>query len=186
MNGPQFAGEIISSLRQVGGEAAGGGEAIYPGDLINLGLTVFIKGAAAVNIVWAPASLLPGVLALLVLICCTLTAINMVLVIASGWVVIYAGTILLGFGGRKWTSDMAINYFRSAIAIGVSLLTMELIIGLGEQLLQSLVNSLGAVPDLGQFALVFIASFMLVLIAHQLPRMVAGIVTGAGAGGPGW
>jgi type IV secretion system protein TrbL len=40
-NGPDFAGKIIASLRQVGGEAAGTGKAIYPAQLINLGCRYF-------------------------------------------------------------------------------------------------------------------------------------------------
>jgi hypothetical protein len=39
-NGPAFAGDIINSLRQLGGKAAGGGQSIYPGDLITLGMQV--------------------------------------------------------------------------------------------------------------------------------------------------
>ena len=52
---------------------------------------------------------------------------------------IYAGLIFLGFGGCRWTSEMAINYYRTVLGIGVSLMTMELIIGIGVQFLQQLV-----------------------------------------------
>ena len=40
-NGPEFANDIINSLRTVGGDAAGTGKAIYPAQLINLGMQVF-------------------------------------------------------------------------------------------------------------------------------------------------
>jgi hypothetical protein len=39
-NGPAFAGDIINSLRQLGGKAAGDGQSIYPGNLITLGMQV--------------------------------------------------------------------------------------------------------------------------------------------------
>ncbi len=32
---------------------------------------------------------------------------------------VYAGVILLGFGGSKWTSDIAINYLRTVLSIGI-------------------------------------------------------------------
>jgi hypothetical protein len=42
---------------------------------------------------------------------------------------------------------MAINYYRTVLGIGVSLMTMELIIGLGIQFLQQLVATTGQNPD---------------------------------------
>src|SRR6516225_4134199 len=38
LHGATFAHGIVASLWQVGGDAAGGGQAIYPGDLITLGM----------------------------------------------------------------------------------------------------------------------------------------------------
>ena len=45
-NGPDFGNDIINSLRTVGGDAAGTGKAIYPGDLITLAMQVFQNTAA--------------------------------------------------------------------------------------------------------------------------------------------
>src|ERR1700746_2803346 len=41
LNGASFANGIITSLRQIGGDAAGTGQSIYPGDLITLWLQVY-------------------------------------------------------------------------------------------------------------------------------------------------
>ena len=136
-NGPQFAQAIIGSLWQLGGQAAGGGTAIYPGDLITLGMQVMLNSSAQLAwMVVAPAAGVPFIFAVIILILCALIAVNMILLLVSAWVILYAGVIFLGFGGCRWTSDMAINYYKTVLGVGVSLLVMQLVIGIGQQFLQ--------------------------------------------------
>ena len=82
----------------------------------------------------------PIIIAVIILIVCALIAVNMILLLCAAWIVLYAGLIFLGFGGCRWTSDMAINYYRTVLGVGVSLMTMQLIIGIGVQFLQDLVD----------------------------------------------
>ena len=49
LNGAGFANAIIMSLRQIGGDAAGTGQSIYPGDLITLGMQVYQQTLQHVN-----------------------------------------------------------------------------------------------------------------------------------------
>ena len=67
--------------------------------------------------------------------------------------VVYAGLIFLGFGGCRWTSDMAINYYRTILGVGVSLMTMQLIIGIGIEYLKDLVAATGQDLDAGPLGL---------------------------------
>ena len=114
---------------------------------------------------------------------CALIAVNMILLLCAAWVVVYAGLIFLGFGGCRWTSDMAINYYRTVLGVGVSLMTMQLIIGIGVQFLKDLVASTGQNLDAPTLAIIMIASIILAVIAHRLPQMVAGMVVGGGHNG---
>ena len=107
----------------------------------------------------------------------------MILLLCAAWVVVYAGLIFLGFGGCRWTSDMAINYYRTVLGVGVSLMTMQLIIGIGVKFLQDLVASTGQNLDAGALAIIMVASIILLVIAHRLPQMVAGMVVGGGHNG---
>src|SRR5271157_5105145 len=182
-NGPQFANDIINSLRTVGGDAAGTGKAIYPAQLINLGMQVFQQTLQHVNFFQAESIVAPVIIALIILIVCALIAVNMILLLCAAWVVLYAGIIFLGFGGCRWTSDMAINYYRTALGVGVSLMTMQLIIGIGTQYLQQLLTAAGATPDAPTLAALMVASIILLVIAHRLPQMVAGMVVGGGHNG---
>lgn len=123
-NGATFANEIINSLRQIGGDAAGTGQAIYPGKLINLGMQVYQQTLTHVNWLQPESIVAPIIIAVIILIVCALIAVNMMLLLCAAWIVLYAGLVFLGFGGCRWTSDMAINYYRTVLGIGVSLMTM--------------------------------------------------------------
>ena len=126
---------------------------------------------------------IPTIIALIILIVCALIAVNMILLLCAAWVVLYAGIVFLGFGGCRWTSDMAINYYRTVLGIGVSLMTMQLIIGLGIKFLQDLVASTGTNLDAPSLAIIMVACIILLVIAHRLPQMVAGMVVGGGHNG---
>ena len=183
MNGPDFAGKIMDSLRQLGGDATGTGKSIYPGDLIELGMQIYQNVLRHTNWLLPELTAVPAFIAVLILIVCTLIAVNMILLLCAAWVVLYAGIIFLGFGGCRWTSDMAINYYRTVLGVGVSLMTMELIIGIGIQFLKDLVQQSGDNPDIGQLGVLMCAAIILAVIAHRLPHMVAGMVVGGGHNG---
>jgi type IV secretion system protein TrbL len=182
-NGPEFANDVITSLWKIGGEASGTGNSIYPGTLIDLAMQVFQNTIKHVNFLQPESIVAPIVIALIILIVCALTAVNMILLLCAAWVVVYAGLIFLGFGGCRWTSDMAINYYRTILGVGVSLMTMQLIIGLGISFLQDLFTASGQTPDAPTLALLMVACIILAVIAHRLPQMVAGMVVGGGHNG---
>lgn len=182
-NGPTFAQNIIDSLRQLGGQAAGGGQSLYPGDLISVGIQVVNNAMTHLNFLAPAASGIPVLFAVVILaVCCLITA-NLILLLVAAWVVLYAGLIFLGFGGCRWTSDWALGYWKTVLGIGVSLMTMELIIGIGAGFLKDIVQQTGNNGDIGQLMAVFVAVIILAIIAHQLPKMVAGMVQGGGYSG---
>lgn len=181
-NGPTFAAAIISSLRQLGGEASGTGQSVFPGDLITLGVQVIQSQMKPINWLFPVTSAIPVLLSVIVLIVCILTCANIVLLLIAGWIVAFAGVVVLGFGASRWTSDIAINYFRTALGIGLSLMTMQLVISIGISFLQQLVQT-NASGDIGQLLALTVAVILLAVIAHKLPQMVSGMVTGSGHNG---
>jgi type IV secretion system protein VirB6/type IV secretion system protein TrbL len=183
LHGATFANAIINSLRQVGGDAAGTGQAIFPGKLINLGMQVYQQTLQHVNWLQPESIVAPIIIAVIILIVCALIAVNMMLLLCAAWIVLYAGLIFLGFGGCRWTSDMAINYYRTVLGVGVSLMTMQLIIGIGVQFLQDLVASTSQNLDASQLGILLCAVIILAVISHRLPHMVAGMVVGGGHNG---
>ena len=106
-------------------------------------MQVFQNTLQHINFLQPESIVVPIIIALIILIVCALIAVNMILLLCAAWVVVYAGLIFLGFGGCRWTSDMAINYYRTVLGVGVSLMTMQLIIGIGVKYLQDLVAASG-------------------------------------------
>jgi hypothetical protein len=78
---------------------------------------------------------------------------------------------------------MAINYYRTVLGVGVSLMTMQLIIGIGVKFLQDLVASTSPNLDASQLGILLCAVIILAVISHRLPHMVAGMVVGGGHNG---
>ena len=72
-----------------------------------------------------------------ILILLAVVAVNMLLLLVSGWLLMYAGIFFLGFGGSRWTSDMAINYYKTVLGVAVQIMTMVLLVGIGNDLLSS-------------------------------------------------
>jgi type IV secretion system protein TrbL len=182
-NGPAFAGAIIESLRRLGGEASGTGQSMFPGELITIGTQVVQNQLRPISWLFPVAAAIPAILAIIVLIVCVLICANMVLLLIAGWIVAYAGVVVLGFGASKWTSDIAINYFRTALGIGLSLMTMQLVISIGIGMLKALVQATGSSGDIGQLIAITVTVILLAVIAHKLPQMVSGMVTGSGHNG---
>jgi EamA domain-containing membrane protein RarD len=75
----------------VGGEASGTGQTIYPMALINLGLQVFQQRLTQINLLTVVVAPIAITISLIILIVCALIAVNMILVLCAGWIVIYAG-----------------------------------------------------------------------------------------------
>src|SRR5215472_18677712 len=108
-----------------------GGQGLTPGDIVNLAMQVYQNTLGHANWLQPQSIVAPIIIAIIILIVCALVAVNMILLLCAAWVVLYAGLIFLGFGGCRWTSDMAINYYRTVLGIGVSLMTMKLIVAIG-------------------------------------------------------
>ena len=183
LHGAAFGNAIITSLRQIGGEAAGTGQQIFPMAVLNLGMQVYQQTLQHVNWLQPESIVAPIIIAVIILIVCALIAVNMILLLCAAWIVLYAGLIFLGFGGCRWTSDMAINYYRTVLGVGVSLMTMQLIIGIGVQFLQQLVTATGTNLDAATMGVILCATIILAVISHRLPHMVAGMVLGGGHNG---
>ena len=82
---------------------------------------------------------------------------------------------------------MAINYFKTVLGVGVSLMTMTLLIGIGTDIVNDTViqmNSSGA-QQLTEMAALLVTAITLFMLVDKLPALVAGIINGASIGSSG-
>lgn len=183
-NGPKMATAIIDSFKQIGSEASSQ-SAVSPSALVDIGFKIFDK-VCQESSVWSPV-ISAGCLvtAGIILVILALIGINMLLQLCSAWVLAYAGVFFLGFGGSKWTSDMAVNYFKTVLGLGASLMTMILLVGIGTGMINEYSTRMSSDMKLQELAVLLVASITLLLLVDKLPAMVAGIISGASIGSSG-
>lgn len=185
INGPRFANSIIASLRQIGGEATGLGSSLGPSGIADIGFSIFFK-VLDQSSVWTPVDSIAGlIIAGIILVILALIGVNMLLLLIAGWILAYSGIFFLGFGGSRWTSDMAISYYKTVLAIAAQLLAMVLLIGIGKTFLDDYYNRMSTGISLKEISVMLIASVILLRLMDKIPPMFAGIISGASVGSVG-
>lgn len=181
-NGPAFAKAIVDSLRQIGGQATGLGPSLGPSGIVDIGFNIFYR-VLDQSSVTSPLDSLVGIgLSLAVLIILALVGVNMLVLLCAAWVLMYAGVFFLGFGGSRWTSDMAINYYKTVLGIAASLMTMVLLIGVGQSIIDQYYTQMSVGVSLKEMGVLLVVVVVLYSLINRVPGMVASIVTPAGGG----
>jgi len=186
INGPRFANSIIDSLRQIGSSASGTGGAITPSGIVDIGFDIFGK-VYDNSSGWTPVDSTVGIIiSLIILVVLALVAVNMLVLLISGWMLAYAGIFFLGFGGSRWTSDMAISYFKTVLSVAAQLFTMVLLVGIGKSFIdQYYTNMDPSYADMKELGIMLIVSVVLLALVNKLPPLIGQIPMGGGTGAIG-
>jgi type IV secretion system protein TrbL len=182
VNGPNFAESIIHSMEQVGSEATQLGGYLSPSSIVDIGFSIFNKMLDSMTI-WSPIASAAGlIMGGIILVVLALIGINMLILLISGWVLAYGGIFFLGFGGSRWTSDIAINYYKTVLGLAAQLYSMVLIVGIGKTFLDDYYARMAAGLNLKDMAVMVIVAIILLVLTEKIPSMISGIITGAGVG----
>lgn len=185
INGPYFASSIYRSLRQLAGTATGLGHGLSPSGIVDIGFEIFDKVLDQSSF-WTPVDSAVGILmALGILIILALVSINMLLLLVAGWILAYGGVFFLGFGGSRWTTDMAINYYKTVLGVAAQLMAMVLLVGIGKTFLDDYYNSMSVGISIKEMGVLLIVTIILLVLVNKIPSLIAGIITGASVGGAG-
>lgn len=184
-NGPDFADSIIRSMQQLGSKATGI-SSVTPSGIVDVGFMIFqqhVKNSS----VWSPVDTVIGaILSLGILLLLATIAVNMLLVLVSSWCLMYLGIFFLGFGGSRWTSDMAINYYKTVLGVGVNLLVMVALVGIGNDLLTGFYAKMSkGTLNFEEMGVMLVFCLALLLLINRVPPLVSGIITGSGVGAAG-
>lgn len=185
-NGPNFASSIYDSMRQIAGDATGLGGSLSPSGIVDVGFEIFYTVMDQSSL-WSPVDSVAGMLmAVAILIVLALVGVNMLLMLASGWVLAYGGVFFLGFGGSRWTSEMAINYYKTVLGVGAQLMAMVLLAGIGKTFLDDYYSRMSSSVNLKEMGVLLIVCVILLALVNKVPALIAGISSGAtGAAGIG-
>ena len=191
--GPTWIPAIIDSFIDLGAAAGNGGAPLTPSLVFQRGIEIagrLMDGAgAAMFITNFGASLALVASALLVMLAFVMVTIQFVVAMVESYIVVAAGLIFLGFGGSRWTVPYVERYIALAVAVGVKIMVLYLLIGLGMAVSDGWIDSAIAVPEQpspGMNALEIVGSALIFgMLCWQAPKLVSGLLGGAPSLGAG-
>jgi type IV secretion system protein TrbL len=191
--GPTWIPAIIDSFIDLGAAAGNGGAPLTPSLVFQRGIEIagrLMDGAgAAMFITNFGASLALVASALLVMLSFVMVTIQFVVAMVESYIVVAAGLIFLGFGGSRWTVPYVERYIALAVAVGVKIMVLYLLIGLGMAVSEGWIDSAIAVPEQpspGMSALEIVGSALIFgMLCWQAPKLVSGLLGGAPSLGAG-
>lgn len=159
---------------------------VTPSGIVDIGFMI-LKQAFRNSSIWSPVDSFIGVaLSVGILILLAVVAVNMLLLLVSGWLLMYAGIFFLGFGGSRWTSDMAINYYKTVLGVAVQIMTMVLLVGIGNDLLSSFYARMNTgTLNFEELGVMLVFCVALLMLVNRVPPLVAGVISGTGIGNAG-
>ena len=179
-NGQQMAHDIIGSMKTLGNTASGT-TGTTPSGIVDVGFKIFNTVVQQSSIASPIMSTAGIIMATIVITILALIAANMLILLVSGWILAYAGVFYLGFGGSRWTSDIAINYFKTVLNIGVQLMTIVLLVGIGQQFINAYYAQMDVNTNLNDMAAMLVAAVVLLVLVNKIPPMIGHIAQGGGS-----
>lgn len=179
-----WASAVVNSFREAGAHASGFPRELMPGDVFSLAVEFSEKIVnAGVSILSPVTSVLVGISAIIVLLCFAFIAALIFVTLVEAYVIINASVLLLGFGGSQWTRDFAVAPLRYAVAVGVKLFVLTLLVGL---ILQA-ANGWAAKYTNDQASVLTLVGLSLVCayLTRTIPELMGGMISGTSMGGGG-
>lgn len=166
------------------GRTAGGLPELNPSTVIDQGIAVASTLIASISVAgWFTSpggNLVAAIASLLTFLAFVIIAGQLALSLIEMYIVIGGGVLLLGFAGSRWTMPFAERYLSYAVAIGIKLFVLYLIIGVGTALAASwaptLANAGTSPSDL--FAILG-ASLVYMIVAWQIPSFASSLIAGS-------
>lgn len=183
LNSGNWSHAIVDSFRQAGSDAvssAGGTGVIHPSNVMDTGMEILKQVSSSMSIYDPGDSIMLALAAIVILISFAGMTALLVIALVESYFIISSGIIMMGFGGASWTNDLAINTIRYAISVGAKLFMVQLVIGLGQQLLNEWAQQAQTGNmDLDDVLLMAGACIVFLAITKVIPEMVQGLINGS-------
>lgn len=181
-NGPEMAMAIINSLRRIGAEAGDLPGSLSPSSPITIGFDIVKKAFKGLSWTHPIDNLGIVLISAAVVIAMAVVSANILIALVTAWAMAYAGVFILGFGGSRWTSDLAISYFKAMLAIGLELMTMTLLVSVAVSVIDGFYEDLDG-ASIYELLLVLCVCVVLALLIDKLPARVAALAGGGSGAG---
>ncbi len=166
------------------GRTAGGLPELNPSTVIDQGIAVASTLISSISVAgWFTSpggNFVAAIAALLTFLAFVVIAGQLALALIEMYVVIGGGVLLLGFAGSRWTIPFAERYLSYAVAIGIKLFVLYLIIGVGTALAASWQPTLaGAGSSPSDLFAILGAALVYMIVAWQIPSFASALIAGS-------
>lgn len=180
-NGLDFANNIIDYFIKIGNDSLGYGTD-DKGAVENVLNSIYSIWNAATKELsgWSIAEYIASVfLAVFIIIILAIILGNYLVEVASSFILIYSGYIILAFGATQWTREWVINYFKAVLGIGLKLLTIIFLIGITLEFLELQISMFKNGFHITNGITILITLFIMQMIMNKVPDAVAALVSSA-------
>ncbi|HIF9162534.1 TPA: P-type conjugative transfer protein TrbL [Photobacterium damselae] len=175
---PDLARILINSFVEVGSRISSGAVTFSPSNVFELGLNV-------ISIAWDKTSfsepanmLMMFFVALIILICFAMMAMDMTVLIVSGYITVSGGIVAMGFLGSEWTRDHALNYFTAVLGIAFKMLVMQLIFIIGYSFIQDWATAINSSSSNVDFLSLVGVCIVFAGMMREIPQIAASLASG--------
>src|SRR6202142_108166 len=185
INGQVWIPAIVNSFAQLGATAAGVPLAQSPSDIMMQGIQIvsdlFTK-VSTTDLLTQPGGAITTILAsCIVLASYIIITLHYVVREMGGIIVMSAGYIFLGFGGRRWTSPYFERYISLAVSTGVRLMLIYLMLGVFKTISNNWIatmNGYTADQPITQIFPTLMSKLLFAFASWMIPKMAASIASG--------
>lgn len=183
--GGQWVPDVINGFIVLGQKA--GVTSLDPSSIVSQGASIsgaIFKGFfgwGLLNHVFV--SLVGAVVCIAIIILYALIAAELAIILVKSYVVVATGGLFFAFGASDYTRAMAMNYCKAAIGLGLNLMTLYLLLGVGQNLgahWATMTAEAAKNHELMPMFVILAAVIVYYMILKNVPPFIAGL---AGVGG---
>jgi type IV secretion system protein TrbL len=175
---PNLARTLIKSFIHVGSEISDGKVKFSPSNALDLGIQI-ISIAWKQTSLWSPALSIVLMISALIIVCCfAVIALDMCVVIISGYIIVSGGIIAMGFLGSEWTRENAMNYFTAVLGIAFKMFVMQLIFFIGYSFVSEWGESINAQSETIDYLIILATTIVFAGLMREIPSIASSLASG--------
>jgi type IV secretion system protein TrbL len=187
---------IMDSFTQLGAQAAGNSSPYIgtttspgsPGQVFMVGIQIAVQ---VVTVSESLSGLLNGPfyafvsasVALVIVSAFAFITTLIIITLIESYIVLHAGILLLGLGGSRYTQDFVNKYFAYAMAVGIKIFTLYLIVGIGTTISSNWIQQISSISDIADLlqALFSLTAGTIVFcyLTYSIPTIAGTMLSGS-------
>ncbi len=178
--GGQWIPDLINGFIEIGKQ--GGVSSLDPSSVLSQGVSIsgaIFHGFFNWGLLTHPfVSLVGAAICVGIVILYALITAELTIILVKSYAIISIGSLFFAFGASDYTNQMAKNYFKTAIGLGLQLMTMYLILGVGQHIGSQWANLTAKAVKQHELTPMYVISGAVIvyyLIIKNVPAFIAGI-----------